>query len=259
MYTAQSDKVLLGRGKVYFDRFTTNNASTGLRFLGDVSKLEIKLADDNAQIYDYSKAAAPLLNEVLTKRVVTFSMTLHEYTKENLALALMGYEAAYTQTSGSVTAESLTSGVFKGRTYQTVNRNISGVTVKQGATTLVLGTDYDIADASTGLIHIRDASVTVTEGSAITIDYTKAAIATPGLNRVQGGMASQLLGKLVFTGDPAAGPGWDVEVWKLKLSPEGVMGFITGSDFGSFDLNGTVFPDELNHSTEPYFRITARS
>lgn len=259
MFTSQSDKVLLGRGKIYFDRNATFGAKTGLRYLGDAEKLEITTADEKAQVYDYGKPTAPLLNEVVSRRTVTLAMTLREYTKENLALALMGFEDNYTQTSTAVTGESLTAGAVKGRSYKTVKRSISSVVVKKGATVLVLGTDYDIADATLGLIHIREGSVTVSDGDALTVDYTPAAIASPGLNRIQGATASQIIGQIVFVGDPGAGPAYDAEVWKVSISSDGVLGFITGADFGSFELKAQVLSDDANHPTEPYFRLTQRA
>lgn len=259
-YQSQSDKVLLGRGRLFFDRWSSAGVSTGgLAYLGDCSKFEISTTDEKAKIYDFGQSTAPLLNEVVTKREVSIAITLHEYTKENLALVLMGVEAGATQSSGSVTAESLTTSVTKGKSYQTANRNISAVVVKKGATTLVVDTDYNIVDASTGLIHITTTGSTVTNGDAITVDYTKAAIASPGLDKIQGGMSSQILGKLLFVGDPAAGPAYDGEFWKVSISSEGVAGFITGSDFGAMDLKGSVLIDSTNHPTEAYYRLTKRT
>lgn len=259
-YQSNSHNVLLGRGRLFFDRWSSSNVDTnGLAYLGDCSKLEISTSDEKASIYDYGQSTAPLLNEVVTKREVTVSMTLHEYTKENLALVLMGVEAGATQSSGSITGETLTTSVTKGKSYQTANRSISSVVVKKGASTLVLDTDYNIVDATLGIIHITTTGSTLTNGDTITVDYAKAAIASPGLDRVQGGMSSQILGRLVFIGDAAAGPSFDAEFWKVSISSDGVAGFITGSDFGSFDLKGTVLIDSTNHPTEAYYRMTKRS
>jgi len=260
MYTAQASKALLGRGKVFFDRLTSAGVSTGLRFLGTVSKLEIGTADEVAKIYDYSRADAPLLDQALTRREITFAMTLQEFTKENVALALMGDETGFTQTTGSVVDESMTTSVVKGHVYQTLGREISAITIeKSPSTVLVLGTDYDVIDTKLGLIHIREGSVTVVDGDTILATYTKATIAAPGLNRILAGKASSITGKLVFVGDPAAGISYDAEVWKLRFSPEGVLGLITESEYGGFDLKGMVLSDEANHATDPYFHLTQRN
>lgn len=262
MYTAQADKVLLGRGKVFFDRLTPDGASTGLRFLGTASKFEITTNDERAKIYDYSRADAPLLEEALTRREVNFAMTLHEFTRENVALALMGTETQFTQTAGSVTDEVIAFSVVKGRTYQTLGRRITGITVEKGpapGTLMVLGLDYDIVDAELGLIHIREDGSTVADGNSVLCTYTRTAITTPGLNRVSAARSASILGKLVYVGDPAAGIAYDMEVWRLRISSEGALGLITESEFGGFELKGTVLSDEANTPSDPYFRLTQRN
>jgi len=257
MYTSQASQVMLGRGKVFFDRFTTAGVKTGFRYLGDVSKAEITTKDEKAQIFDYGVATAPLLNEVVTKREVTIGLTMHEYTKENVALVLMGVESTYTQTSSTVSAESLTTSSVLGRTYKTAKRNISTVVVHQAAATLVLGTDYAIADAVTGLITLLEGSVTITPGSTITVDYAYAAITS--LDTVQAANSPAIKGALLFVGDPGSGPAWDCEVWLVTVSPNGAIGLITGSDFGAMSLDCKVLPDAANHATEPYYKLTRKS
>lgn len=253
-FTSNGNQVLLGRGKVFFNRLSAAGVPTGYKFLGEVSKLELSTEDDVLEMRDHTVASTPVLKKVVRQRDGKVSLTFHEMDKENLSYALMGSVSAFTQTSGSVTAEALTASVVKGHSYKTVARQISAVTVKQGVTTLVLGTDYDIADAATGLIHIKESSVTVTDGSAITIDYTKAAIAAPGLARVRGGDATFIEGALLFVGDPAAGPSADVEIWKLSISPSGVLGLIQ-DEFAGVDLEGTILSDTTNHPTEPLYVV----
>jgi len=260
VYTAQASKVMLGRGRVFFDRLTSAGASTGLRFLGTVSKLEIATADEVAKIYDYSRADAPLLDQALTRREVTFTLTLQEYSKENLALALMGEESAITQPGLTANDEVLTTSVLKGRTYPTVYRRISGVSAKVSPfTDINEGSDFDVVDTAMGLIHIRDDAPLVANGDTILVTYSFAAIAAPGANRVLAGKTARILGKLVFVADPAAGIAYDCEAWKLSLSPSGAVPFITGEAFGAFDLEASVLPDEVNHPTEPYYRLTQRN
>lgn len=262
MYTAQADKLLLGRGKVFFDRFSSAGVAQGLRFLGTVSKLEITTNDEKARVYDYSRSDAPLLDEALARREVSVAMTLQEFSQNNLALALMGDESAFTQTATPVVDEVLTSSLVKGRTYQTAGRRIGSVTVEKGpapGTALNPSLDYDYVDLELGLIHIKDTAPGLVNGDSVIVSYTPAAIAAPGINRVLGAKASRILGKLVYVGDPAAGIEWDLEVWKLSLSPSGAVGFITETEYGSYELSGMVLSDETNHASEPFYRLTQRN
>lgn len=260
MITASAANVLLGRGQLYFDRFTNAGSSTGLRYLGTCSKLAITTNDEKAKIYNYSRSDAPLLDEALVRREVSVAISLQEFTTENLALALMGEEALFTQTATPVTDEVVTTSVKKGRVYQVVGRRIGAVTVEKApSTALVLGTDYDIADAELGLIHIREGSVTVVDGDTIQVSYTPAAIASPGIGRILAANATRILGKLVYVGDPAAGVEWDLEVWKLSLSPTGEVGFITETEYGGFEISGLVLSDETGHPAYPFYRLTRRN
>lgn len=259
MYTSQASQTLIGRGKVLFDRFTSAGAHTGFRYLGDVSKFEITTKDDKASIYDYSVNQAPLMNEVVVKREVTVALTMHEFERENIALHLMGVEAAYTQVAGSVTAETLTTNAQLGHTYQTAFRNISAVVVHAGSTVLTAGADYQVVDAVTGLIMLMETSGAITAGVTITVDYTKATIGTPGLDRVQGANSSVIKGALLIVSDPANGPGWDGEFWLVTITPNGAMGLITAGDFGSMSLDCKVLADNVNHPTEPFYRLTRKS
>lgn len=259
--SADSANVLLGRGKTFFDRWTgfDSGTATGLRFLGDVSKLEINTSDEKAKIYNYSVAAAPLLNEVVARREIEVTLTLHEFMQENLALVLMGEEAAYTQASGTV-PDYLFSSIKRGRVYQVDDRNITITSVKKSpSTVLVAGNDYDVVDLKAGLIYVRPDASNIADGDDLLVSYSRAAIAAPGLARVRGGKTSQILGSLVFAADPGAGPAWDCEIWKLSISPGAAMGLITGQDFGSFDLKAQILSDEVGHPTEPYYRLTKRT
>ncbi len=257
-YQSNGNQVLLGRGKVFFNRLSSAGAATGYKFLGEVSKLELSTQDDILEMRDHTVNSTPVLKKVNKQRDAKVSLTFHEMDKENVAMALMGSVSAFIQTSGSVTAEALTTSVVKGHSYKTVARQISSVVVKKGASTLVLGTDYDIADAATGLIHIREGSVTVSDGDSLTVDYTKAAIASPGLARVVGGNSSFIEGALLFIGDPATGPSADVEIWKASISPSGVLGLIQ-DDFAGVDLEATILSDPVNHPTEPLYVVQYKS
>lgn len=252
---ADGSKILLGRGKIYFDRLVSG-AATGRRFLGECSQLEITPSVEKTEIYDHTKAAATKLASNVTRQTHKIAITMQEYDPENVALALMGTTAAVTQTTGSVTDESLTASVKKGRIYQTANRGISAVTVKKApSTSLVLGTDYEIEDATLGLIRILPGSSTLSDGDAVTVSYTKA---TLNLTKVSAGSVGQILGALVFVGDPTNGPAYDAEIWRVDLSPSGALALIS-DEYASMALEGEILNDAANHPSDPLYRMTLRA
>lgn len=254
---ANGGNLLLGRGKWFFDRKDSNGASTGYRFLGNADSAELNGDVQKVEKFSNTTAASNLLKSVVTQQTHTLNINLNEYDPDNMALALLGTTATLTQTGATVTAEALTGGISakKGRLYKTVYRNISSVSVKQGVTVLVAGTDYEIQDALTGLIYLLPTSVTITEAAALTIDYT---YATVSLMKVQAGTANAIEGKLLFVGDPAAGPAYDAEFWNVSFTPNGAIAFIT-DDFGGLPLTAQVLDDSVNHSGEPLYRLVKRA
>ncbi|MEO0250055.1 MAG: hypothetical protein ABIN58_11130 [candidate division WOR-3 bacterium] len=61
-------------------------------------------------------------------------------------------------------------------------------------------------------------------------------------------------GHLRFIGDPAQGPQYKVELWKVTLKPAGELGFIS-DEWGKIDFEFTVEDDSDNHPTSPYGTI----
>ena len=247
-------KLLLGKGKVYFDRFTSAGASTGERYLGDVSAFSVTTNDEKISHYSSSSAAAPLLKEALIRRTAEFALTLHEYTKENLALVLMGEESALAQASDSVVDEVVTV-VETGRFYKLAFRQVSTVVVQDDTdtTTYTAGTDYDV-DAVTGRLYIIPGGG-IAALDVLHVDYDYAADTS---DVVQGGKTSVIEGAIRFIPDPSTGPSWEVEVWKVSITPDGELGLI-GEQFAAFPIRGKVLDDSVNHPTEPLYRKILRA
>lgn len=248
---AQAGNLLLGRGKVLFDRFdAATGARTGYRMIGNCSTFEVTTTDEKRTKKSSAEAASPILKEVTVERTPEFSIVLNEHDKPNLGLILMGEEAEYTQAATPVVAEILSTAPVKDRHYKAAKRAIGSVTVKHGATTMVLNTDYKIVSAEAGLIYV----INLPGSGNLTIDYTPAAItAGSGRDWVKAAKSTVIEGGILFLPDPAAGPKWEVEVWKVSISPDGALGLIQ-DDFGEFTLKGKVLTDSANHPNEPYYQ-----
>ena len=249
---ANGDNLLLGRGAVYFDRFV-GGVSTGERHLGNVTKFEISTEDETVEKYSSVEASSPLLKKVLIRRNVSLALTLDEFSKENLALVLMGEnDATFAQAGGPIVDEAI-SGVVGGRYYKLANRDVSAVVVEGsgGTPTYTLTDDY-LVDADSGRIYIVPGGA-ITDGADIQVSYTAAAITAGAVDTIRGGVSSVIEGAVRFIGDPAAGPAYEVEVWKVSVNPDGVLAMI-GDDFGSADMTFAILSDAANHPTEPLYR-----
>ena len=230
-----------------------------MRMLGTVSRFEVSETPEKLEMKDFSQAAAPTLKSVVTDNKVEISLTLHEFTKENLALTLLGTEAGYTQTATPVVDEVLTTSVVKGRIYRAAKRQLTAITVKKSpSTTLVLGTDYEVEDANAGLIRILPGSVTVLAGDGILISYTPVVIATPGLDKVVGGSQPNIEGELTYISENASGPQWEYQFWKVAIAPDGVLSLI-GEQFAEMPLKAEALSDSVGHPAEPYFIAVKRA
>ncbi len=249
-----SENLLLGKGQVYFDRLTIAGVTQGMRHLGNVDSLELGTDDDVIEKYSSMVAASPLYKRVNRRRNVTLKITGNEFHPENLALFTMGTQATLAQAATPVVAEAITPTTIKGIYYKTLKLGpITGVVVKFGVTSGVLGTDYAITDAATGLVRVLPGTILT---GAVTIDYTPtsyAAATSPQV--VSGGAQGVIEGRMLFIGDPAAGPKVMVNVWRASISPDGALALI-GDDFGTMGLTAAVLDDTTNHPASPLYEVT---
>jgi hypothetical protein len=260
--TTNAANLLVGAGRAFFARTdaTTGIETTGLRFLGDCSELRITPAEDEVrEHYSSAEAARPLMKRVPIRRKVTFNLKLHEFSIENLALALMGDQSEYTQANTPIVDEILSTAPIVGAHYgPTAKRAIGTITVKRGATTIPSG-EYDLVDAEAGIIFLHNVAATFTGATGnLTISYTPTAIVTgSGRAQVAGGKSTTVEGRLFYLPDPTTGPKTEISVWHISMSPEGDIGLIA-DDFGEVTVKGEVLTDATNHPAAPYYLVTQR-
>lgn len=251
-FVSDGAKVYLGKGKVFLALLTAG-VRGGERYVGSCDALTVTPTVETKEKKDFSLPAAPLLDRAVTGVNAEIALTLSEWDKDNLAAALLGTSAAANQSSGTATAEAMND-VVPGLSYKLGHRAVSSVVGHKGATTLVLGTDYDIADATVGLIYIREGGAVVS-GDDLTWDYSYAA-ETAWKVPLAGSPQSEFF--LRFIGNPTRGKVQELEVWRCTLMPDGGLDFI-GEDYGTIKLKGSVLVDSVNHPTEPYGLLRQRA
>jgi hypothetical protein len=256
---ASGSNLYLGRGKLYVDRWTAGAASGpgAFRFLGSCDEFEITPSVEKKDRFDATRNTARKLATVNVTQTHMMKITAGEFDPENVALALLGTTAAYTQAATPITGESLTTSAVLGRIYRLAKRLPTAITVKKGATPLVLGTDYDVEDSTMGLIRLLPTSSTIIAGDTLTVDYTPTAISGAGLTRISSGLVSSIDASLVFVGDPANGPAFDAELWHVRFSPAGALAWIN-NDFANIPLEAEILDDSANHAAAPLYHVTKR-
>lgn len=245
-YAPSPDNLLIGRGKVYFDIYE-NGQRTGEIPFGQVDSFGLTIQDELREKYETMTHASGLYNVVPVKRQVTLNLVGSEYNLDNLALANLGLRSVINQTAGTVTDETVTASAKLGRFYALTHRKVSNVVVTVGSATKVEGTDYTV-DAVTGRIYIVPTG-SITEGSTVVVDYSYAAAT---LQVIDGGKAKKIEAFVRYVGDPAAGPAYEVQVYKAMLTPNGELGLIT-DDFGQFTLTGKVLA--AGPADSPFYRV----
>lgn len=232
MLQADGDNLRLGRGEVYFDRFSSG-ASTGERFLGNVTALSLTTSDEVIDKYSSVEASSPLLKSVKIRRTVEVTLTMDEFKMENIALALSGTVAVGTQAAAAAQTISFAN-VKKGRAYSIGKFNVSNVVVEVAAVAKVLGTDYEL-DTTWGLIYIIPGG-SIADNATVDVDYDCASITA--YNTLKGGDAD-IEGKLRYVSDNSAGSNDMLVIPKMQIVPEGETGFIS-DEFGNMTIKGKI-------------------
>lgn len=266
---ADSSKVLLGRGRVYFDRRDpVTGASSGFRFLGTCDEIKASVTEETKEKYSSVDPASALLQRVVIRRTGEISVTMAEVTQKNLALAMVGTELTLSQTSGTFgvgagdpvgTDNGVQPTCKAGFWYKLAKRNITaaGIIVKHTTIsgTTVPATDYTI-DLKAGMLYVKATGDTGSTGlgdnKLLWMEY---AYGTDTRNAVSAQDAT-VKGSLRFIGDPAAGPIVECDFWNVILTPDGELSLI-GDDFATLSLKGSILADAVNHPTSPYWLASA--
>jgi hypothetical protein len=171
---------------------------------------------------------------MIKQKSATVTLTIEEFTKDNLALALYGnYTAGAT---GTVTDEPLPAGLVVGDRYALAHPKVSALVVKDDASaTLTLGTHYT-ADTDFGAIQILNLASfvppfkasysygAVTEIGIFTQPLPERFLRLEGLNTAQGNAKTL------------------VELYRIAFDPLKEISFIS-DEYNRFELEGSLLAD----------------
>ena len=252
--TPSNLNLLLGAGELWFNRADDD---VGYAHMGNCTSFEMSFDDTVVKVVNRMTSALGTYRKITSERVGVVSITGQEFEPDNIALVTMGSVTALTQGSGSAVAEVLaTAAQARGeRAYTTLNRKISAVVIKQGATVLVLDDDYVINDVEIGLITFNTSGTLFVSGTQIDIDYSFAADTSIA---VSGGSVNNIEGSVIFIGDPAAGGKFEVLIHKFSIEPEGGLEFI-GDDFLDWTLGGEALDDSVTNPLFPFWQFIDRA
>jgi len=252
MATPDAANLSLGAGEVLFARgFQSDISKREYRHLGNVESFAITTTVETIEKKSSMDGSRGIYKQAVVGSEAEVSMVLSEYDPENLALALLGDTATFTQASSSTsTGRQINGGAALkfDRWYYLGFKQVTVTAVKQGVTTGVLGTDYEL-NTELGLIKIKSGgvfteAVTTWDGSAAAVTGTQ----------VRGLSVGKVEGRLKYFSatNQATGPRWEVDVHKLTLNPDGELQFIS-EEFGTFTLRGQAQKDTAKPAGEQFF------
>lgn len=226
-----ADYSYLGSGKIWLREI---GGSGGLTQVGNASQLNFSVTEETKELKDFTQPGGGTYNEVRRISAVEMSATLHDLNAQNLARALYG--AATTEATGTVTDEAHNDIVI-GALIPT-NFLPSAITaVKEGATTLVLNSDYTIEPS--GIVCLSGGTNALANGDDITITYTKA-----DQDVVQALVNSGKEYELLFDGlnEARSGKRTRVRAWRVKVGALAQLALI-GEEYAAMEVTGKLLKD----------------
>lgn len=233
----------LGQGKVLVGNRLPTGLPDILRWIGNASKFEISLEEDSIERNEsYSGSRLPL-RRATRSRKGTLSIVFDEFTKDNMALALLGAATAVAAGSAQVgvaLAATVGNPAVVGSILALPSKNVSAVAIKDSTgspKTLTAGTNYTL-DAFAGTIEIIDITTGGPYVMPLKADFTPGAVnvvgafklATPELYVRMDGINTDDGSRVIC------------DLYRSRVSTTKNFGLIT-DDFADFELSGTVLAD----------------
>jgi len=212
--------------------------------LGDTDGVEVNVEVERDDRYDNRFGTRRVADSQITSINATLSMTLAQMTGRNRALGVMGSKGSQLQTAA--TAQTVTFTVAAGQEMQAFDigkLDLANVSVSDGGGTAVLGTDYFL-DAAAGLIQFKDVGT-------YTVTFDCAAI-TAASNRLKTGIGGNpnLVAEIIIRGTNDNGEKSLVRLWKVRLAPSGARGYVSESERGTIQVEGTLQADAARAAAE---------
>lgn len=222
-------RAFLGAGDLYISRYE-NGTWTNYEGPFEADEFSIKPNSElKEQVSKGKTTYGQVIESVSLAKPADFTATLTEVNKQTLAIALLGSSATLTQTSSTVTGESVT--VALDKWVALAKQNVSNVVISG----MTLGTDF-IVNNTLGWIKFLSTG-SATEGASKSVAYSAGAVSG---TRISGGTASDIRARFKFDGvNKADGLPCIVTVHEAVVSSSDAVDFLAG-DFGKVKLPGRL-------------------
>ena len=230
------------QGRVYLGKRDDSGQPIDVRSPGNVADLSLALKTDVIEHYESQTGQRAVDLRLVKQKSATVALTIEEFTKENLALALYG--SYVSDAGGSVTDEPVGGTTpLVGDRYFFAHPRVAALTVKDSAgtpTTLTLGTHYT-ADVDFGAIQFLDTTGLTAPFKA---SYTYGAVTEIGIFTQP--LPERFL-RLEGVNTAAGNAKVLIELYRVAFDPLKKFDIIS-NDLNKFEMEGSLLAD----STKPY-------
>jgi len=225
------------QGRVFLGKRDAAGLPIEVRSPGNVAELKLSLKTDVLEHYESQSGQRSLDHRMVKQKSATVMLTIEEFTKENLALALYGTHVV--GTPGTVTAEPVGGATpTPGDRYFLAHPKVSNLVITDSAgtpATLTAGTHYT-ADLDFGAVQFLD-TTGLTAPFKANYGYgiaTEIGIFTQALPerylRLEGINTAQSNAKVL------------VELYRVAFDPLKEIAFIS-DEYNKFELEGALLAD----------------
>ena len=230
------------QGRVYLGKRDLAGNPLEVRSPGNVAELKLSLKTDVLEHFESQTGQRSLDHRMVKQKSATVNLTIEEFTKENLALALYGNHV--TGAGGSVTDEPVGGPLpIVGDRYFLAHPKVAALVLNDSAAspaTLTAGTHYT-ADTDFGALQFLDITgftppfkASYTFGTATEIGIFTQALPERFL-RLEGINTAQGNAKVL------------VELYRVAFDPLKEISFIS-DEYNKFELEGSLLAD----TTKPF-------
>lgn len=162
---ARQESYSYGQGKVYLAERLPDGTPGTARWVGDVSELSVSFSVEDLTHKESYSGQRLEVRKLITGKSGELSLKFHEFSKENLALVLLGTDT--TVAGSSVTGEKLPTAIKTGDRIALAHQNVSAVTIGS----LVENTDYTVDSIFGAVEFLKDIP-----SNSDTVSYTYGAV-----------------------------------------------------------------------------------
>ncbi|XKM14238.1 hypothetical protein RCS94_03475 [Orbaceae bacterium ac157xtp] len=213
---------------------TAPNKPGAFRHVGTADACEIELSVDTVKQTESYTGQRLQVGELTLSKSGSLTLTLKDWTPENLALALYG--EVITVVSNTVVSESLPTGLIINDVIKLEHPFVSNIVVEDAnGTTLTEGTDYKITSFSAGMIQLL-----TTAALTATVSYDYASTENLGMFTKQPPERWFLLDGINTDREDDR---LIIQLFRVKFNPVSNLSLLHNEGYGELQLTGVVLAD----------------